>query len=67
MLDDVVFQGFSQQLGKAMAAHPSLIQMYTRYKHAGYVTAAIRARDEFEKRHGATVKSKAAETVKPGK
>ncbi len=67
MFVDAVFQGFSQQLGKAIAAHPSLLRMYTQYKHAGYVTAAIRARDEFEKRYGPTVKSKAAETVKPGK
>jgi tetratricopeptide (TPR) repeat protein len=62
-----LFQGFSQQLGKALSAHPSLVQTYARYKRAGYIEAALEAKEAFERRHGPTVKSKAAETVKPGK
>ncbi len=50
-----------------MRAHPALMQMYTRYKRAGYVEAAIEAKNKFEKMHGPTVKSKAADSVKPGK
>ena len=63
----VCVQGFSQQLGKAVAAHPTLVQMYNRFKQAGLYQAALQAKEDFEKRHGPTVKSKAAETVKPGK
>lgn len=59
-------QGFSQQLGKSLSAHPALLQIYKRYKRAGYVKAAIDAKDNFERKHGPTVKSKAAESVKPG-
>ena len=51
-----------------MGAQPVLVKMYARYKRAGYVEAALEAAKEFEKKHGPTVKSKAAEgSVKPGK
>ena len=41
--------------------------MYARYKRAGYVEAVLEAAKVFEKKHGHTVKSKAAEgPVKPG-
>jgi hypothetical protein len=62
------FQGFSQQLRKAVLAHPNLMKLYTRYQRAGYLQAALAAKVEFEQKHGPTVKSKAAEEqVRPGK
>ena len=61
-------QGFLEQLRKAVGAQPVLVKMYARYKRAGYVEAALEAAKMFEKKHGPTVKSKAAEgSVKPGK
>jgi hypothetical protein len=41
--------------------------MYNRFKQAGLYQAALQAKVDFETRYGPTVKSKAAETVKPGK
>lgn len=43
------------------------MHMYMRYKRAGFVEAALDAKNKFEKKYGPTVKSKAADAVKPGK